>query len=135
MGQFSVAIHTRENTAIFLEASRTIFNALCEANEQPGNWKSLVNKIKQCFSVPSDSIKDKFEKYCELFPEIIFDYHEDDWRNQALKGESFDWINFEEDDYKTQTYEFKGDIKWFCFHIAAYDQRLFAGKNIREDLL
>lgn len=127
--------YTRDNTAIFLEAAHTIFNVLCEANGKPGNWKSLVNKIKECLSVPSDSMKDKFQKYCGLFPEITFDYHEDDWRNQALKGESFDWNNFEEDDYKSQAYKFNGDMKWFYFHIAAYKQRIFVLKNIREDLL
>ena len=127
--------YARDNTGIFLEAACTIFNALCEANKQPGNWKSLVNKIKECFSVPSDSIKEKFQKYQELFPEITFDYHENDWRNQALKGESFDWINFEEDDYKAHTYEFNGDLKWFYFHMAAYEQRLFAIEHIRKDLI
>ncbi|MBW2604222.1 MAG: hypothetical protein JRE28_07895 [Deltaproteobacteria bacterium] len=64
---------------------RTIFNALCELNQQPGNWKRLVNNIKSCFSVPSDSIKEKFQKYQELFPGSTFDYDEDHWRNQALK--------------------------------------------------
>lgn len=127
--------YARDNTGIFLEAACTIFNAICEANKQPGNWKCLVNKIKDCFSVPSDSIKEKFQKYQELFPEITFDYHENDWRNQALKGESFDWINFEEDDYKAHTYEFNGDLKWFYFHMAAYEQRLFAIEHIRKDLI
>lgn len=127
--------YARDNTAIFLEAARTIFNALCEVNNQPGNWKALVNKLKACFSVPSDSIKEKFQKYQELFPEITFDYDEDEWRNQALKGDSFDWINFEEEDYSSQTYEFNGDMKWFYFHMAAYEQRYFAIRNIRKDLL
>lgn len=127
--------YTRDNTAIFLEAANNIFNILCEGNNKSCNWNILVNKINECFSVPSDSIKDKFQKYRELFPEIIFDYDEHDWRNQALKGESFEWINFEKADYKTQTYEFNGDIKWFYFHIAAYEQRLFAKHNIRGNLL
>ncbi len=127
--------YTRDNTAIFLEAASNIFNVLCEGNNKSCNWKGLVNKIKDCFSVPSDSIKDKFQKYKELFPEIIFDYNEYDWRNQALKGESFEWINFEEADYKSQIYEFNGDMKWFYFHMAAYEQRLFAKHNIRYDLL
>ncbi|MEJ2658119.1 MAG: hypothetical protein P8012_13150 [Desulfobacterales bacterium] len=127
--------YVRDNMTIFLEAAFAIFKVLCGANKQSDNWKSLVNKIKECFSIPSDSIKRKFQKYTELFPEITFNYSEDDWRNQALKGESFDWINFEKEDYKAQTYKFNGDMKWFYFHMAAYDQRLFAIKNIREDLL
>lgn len=127
--------YTRDNTAIFLEAAHAIFSILCKINDVPCNWKGLVNKIKEGFSVPSDSIKTKFQKYNELFPEINLDYHEDDWRNQALKGESFEWLHFEEDDYKNQCYEFNGDMKWFYFHMAAYEQRLFALKSIRSDLL
>jgi hypothetical protein len=127
--------YLRDNTSILLEAARTIFAHLCAITEKSGNWKSLVNKIKECFTVPSDSIKKKFQKYRELFQDVGFDYDEDTWRNQALKGESFDWINFEKEDYANQTYEFNGDMKWFYFHMAAYEQRRFAIQNIREDLL
>ena len=133
--QASDVAYPRDNTAIFLEAARAIFDVLCTANAQPGNWESLVDNIRACFSVPSDSLKVKFQEFRKRFPEIEFDYHEDTWRNQALKGESFEWISFEEDDYKSQTYEFNGDMKWFFFHKAAHEQRVFALKNIRRDLL
>lgn len=127
--------YERNNTTIFLEAAQSIFISLCGINNISGNWKSLVDKIKECFSVNSDSMKTKFKKYKDLFPEVKFEYHENDWRNQALIGDSFDWSNFEDDDYKNFSYEYRGDLKWFLFHKAAYEQRLFVINNIRENLL
>ncbi len=131
----SALTYTRNNTDIFLDAAHTIFNVLCEVNDESVSWKSLINKITECLTLPSDSMKDKFQKYCTVFPEITFIYDENDWRNQALRGESFDWSNFEKEDYKSQTYKFNGDMKWFYFHIAAYKQRIFVLKNIKKNLL
>lgn len=127
--------YTRDNTALFLEAAQSIYEILCDADGRLGNWKSLVNKLKECFSLSTDSLKEKFRKYRETFPGIAFEYHEDEWRSEALKGESFDWLHFEEKDFETQRYEFNGDLEWFYFHMAAYDQRRFAIGNIRRDLL
>ncbi|MBS4068024.1 MAG: hypothetical protein KGZ62_05450 [Sulfurimonas sp.] len=124
-----------DNTSNFLEAACSIYKILCDGNNKLNDWKKISNKIEECLSVPSDSLKEKFNKYQLTFPDIQFNYHENDWRQQALKGESFEWINFDDSDYISQTYDFNGDLKWFYFHIAAYDQRIFVQSNIRKDLI
>ena len=127
--------YSRDNTEIFLGAAHAIYTFLCEVNEKSGNWKSLVSRIRQGLSLPSDKVKDKYSLYKELFPEVELAYSEKEWRRQALRGDSFEWISFDKDDYSSQFYEFNGDMKWFYFHIAAYHQRLFAMSSIKGDLL
>lgn len=127
--------YERDNTTIFLEAANVIFEILCSAAERTGNWKAYVDRIKGCLSLNTDSIKRKFENYRRLFPEIEFNYHEKDWRNQALAGNSLNWIDFQETDYTRMEYTFNGDLKWFYFHMEAYEQRIYVISKIKQDLI
>jgi len=128
--------YSRDNTSNFLEAACFIYDVLCTANNKLNDWKKISNNIKDCLSVPSDSIKEKFAKYQATFPQnrYNFNYNKDEWRQQSLRGESFEWINFDEGDYQEHIYDYNGDLKWFYFHMAAYEQRLFVKNNIRADL-
>ncbi|MBI4691529.1 MAG: hypothetical protein HY754_14885 [Nitrospirae bacterium] len=127
--------YKRDNTAIFFEAAKSIFELLCEAIGQPKDWDSYADRIKECLSLNTDSIKRKFENYRRLFREIEFDYHEEDWRNQALTGNSLSWIDFQETDYAQVGYTFNGDLKWFYFHMEAYNQRMYVMERIKQDLI
>jgi len=89
----------RENTLIYLEAARTIYETLCKFNDVSFSWKQTVDKIKECLSVPTDSKKAKFKKYVEVFPEIEFDYHHDDWRRAAIKNGFFNFGDYDAKDY------------------------------------
>ncbi len=128
--------HERNNTLIFLEAGHAVFQLLCDAAGTSGNWKEHLEKIRKCLSVPADSVKRKFFRYVKLFPEISFSYHENEWRESALEGERFNWIDFSRDDYSGVTYTFKGsDLRWFYFHMEAYAQREYVKSKIKGDLL
>jgi hypothetical protein len=124
----------RDNKLIFLDAAYSIFALLCEANQKVLDWKKYVNRLEECLSVPTDSLKKKFQTYQNVFPEIDFNYNEEDWRNQALKGDSFDWYDFDGDDYEAQEYEFNEDLKWFYFHMEALKQRELVIQGIKKDL-
>ncbi len=126
---------SRDNTNIFIDAAYSIFTLLCEANKMASNWKKYVSRLVECLSTPTDSIKKKFHAYKSVFPEIDFNYNNEEWKKQALKGDSYDWLDFEEDDYGTQEYVYNNDLKWFYFHIEALEQRKFVNKRIRGDLL
>lgn len=127
--------YERNNIDISLEAAETIFRILCEVTGEKRNWKEYVEKIKECLSLQTDSIKKKFTNYKRLFPEIDFSYDEEDWRNQSLKGESFNWIDFDKRDYSQLRYRFNNDLKWFYFHIEALKQWQYVMGNIRGDLI
>lgn len=128
--------YTIDNTSNFLEAACFIYDVLCTAKNKHNDWKKISNNIKDCLSASSDSIKEKFSKYQAIFPQkqFNFNYDKHEWRRMALRGDSFEWINFDAEDYNDQIYDYNGDLKWFYFHMAAYEQRLFVKNNIRTDL-
>ena len=132
---FSGKKQTKNNTAIFLDAAKTIFSILCKFNDKPCNWQEFAGKIEEALATPTDSQLTTSLKYSELFCEIGLSYDEEQWRREALRGERFEWIYFEQRDYKSQSFEYNGDLKWFYFHKAAYEQRISVLKRIRLDLV
>lgn len=128
--------YERDNTSFFLEAANVIFSMLSEASEKLTNWKNYVNRIKECLCFPTDSIKEKFKRYNELFPEVKnLNYNEDEWKSLALKGDVFNWIDFDKDDYALVKYTYNGDLKWFYFHVEALKQREYVMSKIKYDLI
>ncbi len=125
----------RNNTDIFLDAAYHIYAKLTEFNGTLNNWKAILNKFKKCFRIESDSRKEKYDAYETSFPGISFMYNHNFWRCLALKGDSFEWANFDKDDYTSQQYTALEDKKWFYFHEAAYNQREFVVNSLRQDLL
>ena len=120
----------RENTLIFLEAALTIYETLCEFNDVSPSWKQIVDKIKECLSVPTDSKKAKFKKYVEVFPEVEFDYDHDEWRRAAMKQGFFNFGDYDAEDYDKIVCKFNNDMKWYYFHLEALNQRKFVMDNI-----
>lgn len=100
------AATSRDNPAIFMDASKHIFDYLCRANGKDQNqtpWDSFKEKLNYCLGIPSDDSELKKEVFKQRFPDIELFYNENIWKNEALNG--------------------KND-HWFHFHVAAYDQRL-----------
>lgn len=127
----------RDNTSIALDAAYTIYSLLCGiTGKRISDWKSFSNNLRQCFTLPTNSMKEKFKTFKELFAPLDYAYDEDEWRNLALEGESFNWNNFTETDYAQARYRFKGeDMRWLYFHRESYRQRLFVQGCLRADLL
>lgn len=126
----------RDNTSIALDAAYATYAVLCDlTGKRPADWKSFSSQLKQCFALKTDSMKEKFATFKNLIAPLDYSYDEDEWRTQALEGESFHWNNFTEEDYAQARYQFKDDIRWLYFHRESYRQRLFVLQRIRRDLL
>ena len=100
----NAAMH-RQNTEIFTDASKHIFDYLCKANGKNDIqklWDSFKGDLRYCLKTPSDDADLKKVICYERFPDIELFYNENTWKNDALSR--------------------KND-HWFHFHIAAYAQR------------
>ncbi|MDM8548816.1 hypothetical protein QUF72_02010 [Desulfobacterales bacterium HSG2] len=126
----------RHNTEESLHAAETIYNLLCSINGLRPDWKSLMQSVRECFELPTDSLKKKFDGWKRHFPEVNFSYNPEEWRTDALTGERYDWEHFmTAEDFGVLEYEATGDLKWFFFHAEAKRQRETVIRQIREDLL
>ena len=103
---------------------------MCEFNDVSPSWKQIVDKIKECLSVPTNSKKKKFKKYVEVFPEVEFDYDHNEWRKAAMKKGYFNFGDYYAEDYKKLVCKFNNDMKWYYFHLEALNQRKFVMDNI-----
>ncbi len=127
---------TSENSEKFLEAAGTIYNVLCLASDTQPCWKTYVNDVKDCLCLPTDSVKEKFKRWANAFPDVSFYYSPRAWRMDALDGDRYDWDHFQSaEDFETLSYKAKGDLKWFLFHLEAKKQRIAVTRQIRADLL
>lgn len=115
----------RDNSQEFLRAAEAIYNKLITVSQNSHiSWDSLSTKIEQCL-----------KKNCtweNTFQDIVFGYSRFTWRAAALKGDSIDWDNFDDEtDFHKLHFEYTGsDIRWLLFHKAAYEQRIFLEKKI-----
>ena len=123
--------HERDNTIIFLEAAKTINELLCKSAGKDNDWNEYADKVKECLSLPTDSVEKKLANYEKIFFEISFNYNENEWEALALKGGS---LELDKNGYNLMKYEFNGDFKWFYFHIEAFKQREYVMNKIKTDL-
>lgn len=121
----------RDNTTIFSEAAESIFLLL--GGSEPLWWKEVLPRLKQIFAFVSDNREERMEQYPKFFPEIEFSYDEKLWREQAgsWNREQASNENHEKELPERQM-QFKGDRKWFYFHIAALAQREFIMQRIPD---
>ena len=114
-------ITERNNTKIFLEAAKNIFNIFISINDK-ANWKSIENKLYECFSVEDNSVDNKFKKFQKVFPEIGFYYDAKQWHSEALSVvKPTNIVNKLKED--KPSYVLGSDKKWFYFHLVALEQR------------
>ncbi len=126
----------RHNQKIFMEAAERCYSYLCAAAESDrAAWDTVKAKCNEALSFRSESLTKRCRKVASLFPGIAFSYDDEDWRWQALRGDSVCWSEFDKDDYSSITYEFNGDLKWLYFHSEAYSQRTTLQKLIKHNLL
>lgn len=115
----------RNNSQEFMDASKIIHEKLSAiAPNQPQNWDTFANPLKMAI--------EKNETWQNSFPEISFSYSRFDWREEALCGDTVDWDDFDEkSDFAKLNLKWTGnDLKWFWFHKAAYEQRMFFAEKI-----
>lgn len=124
----------RNNTQIFMEAARNIYQIMCRFNQRESEWYTFAPKLQACLSLQTEDEELKEAQYSRFFPEINFHYNHLDWRRQALRGERFNWEDFHSKDYYHYQYSFNGDYKWFYFHIEAMNQRQFVLQRLKLDL-
>jgi len=99
------AVTQRQNTDIFMDASKHIFEYLCKAagkDDIQTLWNGFEGDLRYCLETPSDDADLKKWVCHKRFPDITLFYNENTWKNDALNR--------------------KND-HWFHFHMAAYDQR------------
>ncbi len=123
-------IHERDNTQLFIEAAKNIFN-LFTGIQSDINWNDIKVKLHECFSFNADSVNDKFKKFQTVFPEIGFFYDETQWREEALQvADSSKLIKILKEE--NQSYILGSDKKWFYFHLAALEQREYILNLIKK---
>jgi hypothetical protein len=113
------------NPQEFLSAAEAIYSKLVTASQNSHiSWDSLSPKIEQCLK--------KNHTWEDAFHDIAFEYSRFTWRATALRGDSIDWDNFDDEaDFRRLHFEYTGnDIRWLLFHKAAYEQRIFMGRRI-----
>ena len=128
----------RDNTEIFLDAAEQIFNLLSQFHNNQNQFKTIRSKLEKCFKVEHRNYKDNKMEYIKEFPTIFNnpnEYDELEWRNEALKNGSTNFLGFDIGDYLNQNYNFNGDLKWFYFHWEAWEQRRKIVNLIKQDLL
>ena len=115
----------RDNVQEFMDAAKIIHEKLSRvAPNAPRNWNDFADQLKMVFG--------KNETWQNAFPGVSFSYSRFDWREGALCGDTVDWDDFDdESDFAELDLKCTGnDIKWFWFHKAAYEQRMFLEDKI-----
>ncbi|MFN8254832.1 MAG: DUF6765 family protein [Bacteroidales bacterium] len=125
--------YERDNTLLFLEAAENIFN-LVKGTKKDDTWTALKQKLHECFSFEPESLQVKFEKFQRVFPEIGFYYDPVQWRNEALQlVENSKFLHALKDD--KPHYILGSDKKWFYFHLAALEQRMYVLQLLEDNKL
>lgn len=115
----------RDNAQEYMDASKIIHEKLSAVTPDPSRaWDTFADKLKMVLG--------KNETWRAAFPDISFSYSRFDWRESALCGDTVDWDDFDDaSDFARLNLKWTGkDLKWFWFHRAAYEQRLFLGDKI-----
>jgi len=115
----------RDNAQEFMDAAEIIHEKLSSVSPNPPrNWDDFADKLKMVFG--------KNETWKNAFPGISFSYSRFDWREGALCGDTVDWDDFDDaSDFARLNLKWTGsDVKWFWFHKAAYEQRMFLEDKI-----
>lgn len=115
----------RDNAQEFMDASKIIHEKLTAVAPNPSQtWDTFANKLKMTLG--------KNETWQNSFPGVSSSYSRFDWREEALCGDTVDWDDFDdESDFARLNLKWTGnDLKWFWFHKAAYEQRMFLAEKI-----
>jgi hypothetical protein len=108
-----------------MDSSKIIYEKLSAVAPNPSrNWETFSDKLKIAIG--------ENETWKNAFPEVFFSYSRFDWREAALCGDTVDWDDFDdESDFARLNLKWTGnDLKWFWFHKAAYEQRMFFTQKI-----
>jgi len=57
------------------------------------------------------------------------DFHYE-WRRAAIKNGFFNFSDYDAKDYNNIVGKFNNDMKWYYFHLEAFNQRKFVMNNI-----
>jgi hypothetical protein len=98
----------RKNSDVFMDASKHIFQYLCDANNNYSIeeiWNDFKDGLAYCLrKSTNDDAYLKRNIFNEKFPNIKLYYDENIWKNDAMNNQNYNW---------------------FYFHIEAYNQRQY----------
>lgn len=120
-------IEPRDNAVRFLQAAERIHSLLRPIAPQGGlDWVDFRDALQACFEDRSNWRA----SFCHHG--IGFSYNRFEWRELALDGDSVEWDDYDEkSDFKRLNLHYTdGDLRWFHFHRAAFQQRLLVLKAI-----
>ena len=115
----------RDNPSNFLAASRNIHTKLSAvAPNKPQAWKTFEGELRSAIGN-----NETLENY---FPNVSFPYSCIKWRAESLCGDTVDWDDFDDaSDFAKLNLKWTGnDLKWFKFHMAAFEQRNYLATRI-----
>lgn len=115
----------RDNTELFLDAAKHIYEHLCLCTGRANDFASLALPLRECFA---DS-----RKWSEHFSDVLNTtaYDRMKWRKEALEGDRHDWDRLtDEADFAALSFRATGDLKWFLFHVEAAKHREFVLSQI-----
>ncbi|MBU0764371.1 MAG: hypothetical protein KJ607_06015 [Bacteroidetes bacterium] len=111
------------NPEIFMAAAKAVYAVLCKIERNYESWKSFEGDLRYCIAASVEDNEEKARLYEKTFPQISFYYDEEEWRKEALSGSSYDREKFRSNDFRSEAYSVRGDMKWFWFHVGAWEQR------------
>lgn len=113
----------RNNTTIFADAARKIFELICSACKSQASFADIEDRVNECLAFRDFSLEARCRNICSQFPEIAFGYHEESWRKEALTGGRLDSRFLNQVIFNTEEYACTGSLKWFVFQDMALRQR------------
>ncbi|MGD0092222.1 MAG: DUF6765 family protein [Planctomycetota bacterium] len=110
---------TRNNTDEFMKPAEVIFRHFCDLTGQTVAFDSIRDRVQACLAL--GQIENSHGPWLKAFPGIKFAYDKDEWQNAALEPVEPDYSEPSAD--SSLTFNAKGDLRWFYFHLAALQQR------------
>jgi hypothetical protein len=102
----------------FKHAAQYVYQLLRNYTKVPDEWKNILPKLEICFLKNKNSIAGWEKEFNSQFPGIFYEYKAKKWKSQAIKTNL------------CGNRQFRGDLKWFQFNQAAYEQRQIIISNL-----
>ena len=133
----------RSNPKNYLKSAEEMYTILTAITGGGNSWDNFRDAMRSCieayvaiddYAAESPAVfRQKFDAYGKAFG-LELEYSEDAWRQSAVKANSYDWINYSARNYRDEVHEYAGDMRWYYFHMGAFEQRKYILDNVRPDL-
>ena len=102
-----------DTTERFIRAARRAYDLLRKYTGTDDEWEEILLPITRSLRYNWTTKKNWIKNFTDQFSGMNYRYSEKTWRNQAIGPDRLGRITY------------KGDMKWFWFHQAAWEQRVF----------